>query len=168
MVTVTLTPFVALHGWGALSGGGRWWMERPLLALAALVSGIVVHEALHALAWLVGGVDRRHVAFGINWKAGAPYAHCGAAMSARLYRVSAAVPGVVLGLAPVAVSWATGSGALFYFGLLFTLAASGDALILWLLRGVPPDHLVRDHPTQAGCLLDEAAANDEPGAPALV
>jgi hypothetical protein len=37
--------------------------------------------------------------------------------------------------------------------LIFTLAAGGDALILWLLRGVPAGRLVRDHPSKPGCLV---------------
>jgi hypothetical protein len=41
------------------------------------------------------------------------------------------------------------------FGLLFTFAAGGDALVLWLLRGVAPHRLVEDHPTRAGCFVWE-------------
>jgi hypothetical protein len=33
------------------------------------------------------------------------------------------------------------------------VAASGDAIIIWLVRDVPRDHLVVDHPDRAGCLV---------------
>jgi len=33
------------------------------------------------------------------------------------------------------------------------MAAVGDAMVLWLLRGVPGDTLVEDHPDRVGCLL---------------
>ncbi len=99
---------------------------------------------------------------GFSWKALTPYAHCAAPMPARAYRIGAAAPGVALGLLPAALAWATGSGAVLAFALLFTLAAGGDALILWLLRGVPPERLVVDHPTRAGCLvLPESSSQRE-------
>ena len=65
----------------------------------------------------------------------------------------AGVPGVVLGVAPALAGLVLGAGDVFWFGFIFTLAAGGDALILWLLRGVPGDRLVRDHPTKPGCLV---------------
>jgi hypothetical protein len=34
-----------------------------------------------------------------------------------------------------------------------TFCAGGDLLVLLLLRGVPANALVEDHPTRAGCRL---------------
>jgi hypothetical protein len=41
------------------------------------------------------------------------------------------------------------------FGLLFTAAAGGDALVLWRIRQEPAEAWVLDHPTQAGCMIVE-------------
>jgi hypothetical protein len=42
---------------------------------------------------------------------------------------------------------------LVLLGGLFILAAGGDFLILWSIRGVDKDALVEDHPTRAGCYV---------------
>lgn len=152
-------PFGAIWGWTAVADGAVWWSDRPLLLVGALVGGVLVHEALHALAWHASArLPPGSVRLGFNWKALTPYAHCSAPMPARAYRIGAAAPGVALGLLPVLAAWVTGSGAALAFGLLFTLAAGGDALILWLLRGVAPETPVEDHPTRAGCLVGENPA----------
>lgn len=158
-------PFVALWGWGALGAGLDAWFDRPLGALAALLGGVLAHEGLHALAWRAAAdLPPGAVRLGVNWRALTPYAHCAAPMPARAYRIGAATPGVVLGLVPAIAAWATGSGGLLWFAALFTLAAGGDALILWLLRGVPPEAPVVDHPERAGCLVLEAPASENPPA----
>ncbi len=154
VLAALVLPFGLRWGWAAVADGAVWWMSRPLVLFGALAAGVLVHEALHALAWRASArLPAGSVRLGFNWRALTPYAHCAAPMPARAYRIGAATPGVALGLLPVGVAWVTGSGAWLVFGLFFTLAAGGDALILWLLRGVPPDALVEDHPTRAGCLV---------------
>ena len=74
-------------------------------------------------------------------------------MAAHAYRLGAAMPGLVLGVLPWLFGLATGNGPAFLFGLLFTIAALGDAMILWLLRGVAPEAQVIDHPSRAGCYV---------------
>ena len=157
LVAALTAAFVALHGWGPVAGGVR--ETPPLVLLGALVGGVLAHEALHALAWkLAAGLPWREMKLGFQWKTLTPYAHARVPMAARAYRIGAATPGVVLGLLPVAVALATADGAWLLFGLLFTFAAGGDALILWLLRGVAPGRLVEDHPTRAGCYVWGEAA----------
>ncbi|MEP0549090.1 MAG: DUF3267 domain-containing protein [Rhodothermales bacterium] len=140
-------------GWGALGGGFNDLFEPVWEFLLLFIGGVVVHEALHGIAWRLAGAAPGSVRFGFQWKTLTPYAHSTEAMSARAYRIGAVTPGLVLGLVPALVGLAVGAGATFWFGLLFTLAAGGDALILWLLRGVPGDRLVKDHPSKPGCLV---------------
>lgn len=155
LLAALVGPFVGVWGWDALARGAAWWFEHPPVLFGALVAGVLAHEGLHALAWrLAATLPPGAVRLGFNWKALTPYAHCSAPMPARAYRIGAVTPGVALGLAPAAAALATGSGALLTFALLFTLAAGGDALIVLLLRGVPPAALVTDHPTRAGCLVE--------------
>lgn len=135
----------------ALDGFG--WL--PWL-LVTLVGGIVVHELIHGIAWAVAsGRSLRDIEFGVQWQSLTPYAHTKGPMPARAYRIGAAMPGLLLGVVPVILATATGNGSLLAFGLLFTWAAGGDWLILWLLRGLPGDALVEDHPTRAGCYVFE-------------
>lgn len=133
-----------------LSGSGF------LVALGVLIAGTFAHEAIHGLSWaLFGRKPLGSISFGFQLKTLTPYAHCKEPMRARAYRVGAAMPGVLLGLAPSLFGIATGSGSAMLFGLFFTFAAGGDLLILWLIRGVSPSALVEDHPTDAGCYVYE-------------
>ncbi|MEM1042844.1 MAG: DUF3267 domain-containing protein [Bacteroidota bacterium] len=142
-----------LWGWSVLGDGFNALVTPLWRFLLIFAAGIVVHEALHGIAWRLAGAPAGTVSFGFQVKTLTPYAHCSAALPAHAYRTGAAAPGVVLGLVPALVGLAFGMGAVFWFGTFFTLAAGGDALILWLLRGVPSGRLVKDHPSKPGCLL---------------
>jgi hypothetical protein len=124
--------------------------------LGLLVAGIVVHELLHGLGWMVfGGVARADIQFGVKWKMLTPYAHTPARMATRAYRWAVLLPGLVLGVVPALLAIASGSVLLLTFGLAFTVAAGGDFLVLWLLRDVPAEAEVADHPTKAGSVVYE-------------
>jgi hypothetical protein len=150
-------PFWLIWGGGALVEGLRVFTALQSF-LPALVIGIVIHEALHGLAWMLAGrKPRSAMHFGFQLKTLTPYAHCTEPLEVGAYRVGAATPGVVLGLLPVLVATVIGNGWLLWFGVFFAFAAVGDLLILWLLRDVPRGRLVEDHPTRAGCTILEAA-----------
>jgi hypothetical protein len=120
----------------------------PFLFLLAL--SVVAHELLHGVgAVLVGGVPWREVAFGIKWLM--VYAHCKAPMATSAYRVTLALPGVLLGLVPGVLGLVWGDARLTVYGALMSIAALGDVIILWLIRSVPNDAHVQDHPSAPGC-----------------
>lgn len=122
--------------------------------LAIFVAGIVVHELLHGLGWMVfAGVPRSAVRFGVKWKVLTPYAHSAAHMPVRGYRWGVFLPGLILGIMPGVLAIVTGSLLLLGFGFFFTLTAGGDFLVLWLLRAVPAAAHVRDHPTKVGAIV---------------
>jgi hypothetical protein len=155
-------PLAALLVWlhaRRLGGYAVWqgldaWLARPLVSVPVILAGTVVHELIHAAAWsLAPGGAWAHVRFGWQWKSLVPYAHYGAALPARAYRASAAAPLVLMGIVPALAGTWTGRGGLAAFGWLFVIGAAGDLAVLWLLRGVPRDALVEDHPTRAGCLV---------------
>lgn len=153
-VLVTLVVVYGLvWGWGALGDGFNDLLEPFWRLLVVFAAGVLVHELLHAFAWRLAGAERGSVSLGFQWKTLTPYAHSSAPMTARAYRIGALAPGVVLGVVPALAGLGLGAGAVFWFGLFFTLAAGGDALILWLLRGIAPGRLVADHPTKPGCLV---------------
>ena len=76
-------------------------------------------------------------------------------MEVTAYRLGTMMPGLLLGVFPYLLGIMTGNVWITFFGLFLTLAASGDALILWLIRNVKPGRLVEDHPTGAGCYVIE-------------
>ncbi len=131
---------------GLLSALERMWS--PFLPL--LLFSIVVHELLHGLGFvLLGRVSRREIKFGVKW--GVAYAHCKVPLSARAYRATTALPGLVLGLVPGLLGLAEGNAWLTMYGAIMSVAALGDVLILWLLRSVPGEARVLDHPSAPGC-----------------
>lgn len=159
-LVVLAVVYGLVWGWTALGNGGLDLIEPLWRFLLIFLGGVLAHEALHAIAWRLAGAERGSVSLGFQLKTLTPYAHSNAPMSARAYRIGAVTPGLVLGAIPAVVGLALGAGAVFLFGLFFTLAAGGDALILWLLRGVSGDRLVKDHPSKPGCLVLGERAED--------
>lgn len=118
------------------------------------VIGTVVHELIHGLSWVIfGQKPLKFVKYGFQLKTLTPYAHCRKPMEANAYRIGVLMPGLLLGILPSLIGIATGNGWVMNFGILFTLAAGGDFLILWLIRNVSSSKLVEDHPTKAGCYV---------------
>lgn len=150
-VVVAVLLFLKLHGWPALYLPID---NHPYISLILLFAGVVTHETLHVVAWkLAANPPEGTVRLGFHWKALTPYAHCSVPMTVRAYRIGAVTPGIVLGIVPMILGLTFGWGGWMMFGLLFTLAAGGDALIIWLLRDVTGHRMVKDHPSRAGCLL---------------
>jgi hypothetical protein len=143
--------FLILHGPNEM---GITW--NFLLFLALVVAGILVHELIHGLTWVAfGKLPFSAVQFGFQWKSLTPYAHLKAPVEVTVYRLGGFMPGFVLGIVPYCLSLALGDGNLLWFGMIHTLAASGDWLILWLLRSIKRGTRVEDHPTRAGCYVIE-------------
>jgi hypothetical protein len=150
LIALIVLPFGLLHGWRAAAGSLVWLGGHLLGFVVIFVASVILHEGLHALGWLVfGRVPWSEIRFGI--KTATPYAHTSAPMQVGAYRLSAALPGLVLGFMPGVVSLFTGNGLLMGYGALMFSSAAGDALILWLIRDLQAGQLVQDHPTEAGC-----------------
>ncbi|MFM8930375.1 MAG: DUF3267 domain-containing protein [Gemmataceae bacterium] len=117
-----------------------------------VVAGIFVHEGIHALTWgYCGGFGLRSVRLGFQWKTTTPFAHSTVPISAWAYRLGAAMPGLMTGLLPSVAGTLAVMPGLAGYGWFMTFCAGGDVLVLLLLRGVPANALVEDHPTRAGC-----------------
>lgn len=130
------------------------------LSIMVLIIGILLHELLHGLTWTwLGKKPFSAIRYGINLKVLSPYAHCQEPLNMRAYRWGALMPGLLVGIVPAALGIITGNGTIMSFGLLFTVAAGGDAMVLWILRKEDSDALVLDHPRNAGCCIVEAVAN---------
>lgn len=148
--------FALRWGWEAFWVGFNGLFGNLWLFLVLFLVGVVVHEGIHALAWaFFGKKSLSAIRFGFQLATLTPYAHCREPMEVNAYRWGTVMPGLVLGLLPALIGIGTGWGGWLSFGLIFTIAAGGDILILWLLRGVPAGKQVEDHPSQAGCYVLE-------------
>ena len=156
MMIAPLALFVALHSWSRLVE-----MPWPLgVAVLVLVGGLfaltVAHEWLHGATWVIaGGLGWSAVSFGMKWNTLTPYAHINAPVTARAYRLGAAMPGLVLGVLPAILALITGSGWIMLLAAAMIGGAVGDLIVLWVIRRVPPGALVVDHPSAVGCFVQE-------------
>jgi len=128
-------------------------LNNPLwLALVpvAILAGVVVHELIHGIVMAAFTKNGwKAVTFGFNAQAFAPYAHCNEPLSLNAYRLTLVMPGILLGDIPVLISWFTGNILFLFFGILFTLGAVGDVIILWMSRNIN-DGMLQDHPEKIG------------------
>lgn len=156
-VLVTGGLYVLRWGWQAFFTGFNALFGNFFIFLLVFIGGIVVHELIHGIAWMVfGRKPLNRIKFGFQVKTLTPYAHCTEPMEVNAYRLGTLMPGLLLGLIPAAYGILSGNGGWLAFGMLFSAAASGDALILWLLRAVKAGAQVEDHPSRAGCYVSEA------------
>lgn len=160
IVVMFLVPYGWVYGTATLGTDLFHFFETPILFLVAVVIGTLAHEAIHALCWSwLDEIPWSKIHFGFKWKLLTPYVHCPEPVEVSNYRWGVAMPGIVLGVVPYLASLALQNGWLLGFGLFFTLAASGDILILWLLRGVRNGIKVQDHPELVGCKVMSGNVN---------
>lgn len=125
------------------------WYFLPMFAI-----GIVLHELIHGLSWMFAGkLSFKQMKFGFQVKTLTPYAHCTVAIKKSAYIFGTIMPAIILGLVPFFISLANRNGWFLIVGVLFTFAAVGDFLIVWLIRTVQWNALVEDHPENAGCYV---------------
>jgi hypothetical protein len=156
-IPILLIPFV-LYAWiwgpAAIGTSLDVFFGRPLWFLLGFLLLVVLHEGIHGLTWQVlSGASREAIEYGIKWKVLTPYAHLKEPIELQPYRWGTAMPGLVLGVLPALLGLIIGSELLFLIGLFMTAAASGDMIILYLLRNEKPPALVEDHPENAGCFV---------------
>ena len=122
------------------------------LFLISIVAGIIIHELIHAVSWWwLDDISWNDIHFGFKWAMLTPYVHCPEPIEITNYRWGVAMPGIVLGIVPFILALIVKNGWMFGYGLIFTLAAGGDIIMLWMLRKVPSGSLVQDHPDLMGC-----------------
>jgi len=146
-----VVPFFLIHGYPTIPANSTITIYGFLLLL-----GILIHELIHMFCWaLFANKPLSAFKLGFQWKSLTPYAHCKEPMDIQPYRIGSFAPGLLLGILPWIVSLFTGDVLLFFFGFLYTTAAGGDFLILWIIRNIKPNTLVEDHPINAGCYILE-------------
>ena len=158
LAVLPVVPLVLLHallcGWPSVGEAfSEFRGSFPRLLLAVLV-GVVVHEGVHALTWgICGGHGLQSVRVGFQRQTMTPFARCQVPITAWSYRLGVAMPGLLTGVVPAVAGSIAGMPGPADFGWLMTFCAGGDLLVLVLLRRVPADALVEDHPTRAGCTV---------------
>ncbi|MCK5538549.1 MAG: DUF3267 domain-containing protein [Bacteroidales bacterium] len=127
-----------------------------------LISGIIFHELLHGITWgSFASKGIKSIKFGFKWKYLTPYCHCKEALKVKHYKLGAAMPLIVLGIIPSVYGIISGNGTIFLYGLLFTYAAAGDIIGLFMLRKLDNNICVFDHPEKMGFFTEDSQACSE-------
>jgi hypothetical protein len=144
--------FHAIWGIEELDFSSTRFRLNNLFFLVGLVTGIVVHELVHGLTWiLLTRKGFRHLSFGLM-KGGA-YCHIDVPMVKHHYVIGALMPLFLVGIVPLVVAFCIGSLLWLLLGVIFVVSAIGDIMIVWAIRKEPADALVYDHPTEGGCFV---------------
>ncbi|MCL7986399.1 DUF3267 domain-containing protein [Sphingobacterium sp. lm-10] len=129
-------------------------MLYPVIGVAILILGILLHELLHGLPWSFFAKNGwSSIRFGILRPHFVPYCHCTEPLRIIHYVIGALTPLVTLGFAPVIYAWFTGNWLCLLFGTFFTLSAIGDIMIVYTMRKLKPDTWVLDHPSEPGFFI---------------
>ena len=124
------------------------------LFLFSIIIGIVLHELIHGLTWALFVKERLGaIKFGFIKKHLTPYCHCKGFLRVKHYIIGAIMPAILLGILPTLWAFINGSVMIFFLGVYFIVAASGDFLIIYLLRNQHRNNYVKDHETQPGCIV---------------
>ena len=118
------------------------------------IFGVIIHELIHGVTWArYTNNGFKSIKFGVLWKMLTPYCHCKEPLRVKHYVMGAIAPAIILGFIPSVISIIIGNFGLLIFGLVFTVVAAGDFLIINLLRKENKDDFVEDHPSEAGCYI---------------
>lgn len=136
--------------WG--KGGMNFMGEEFLLFAGLLWVGIVLHELVHGITWLLlTHKGFHHLKFGLM--KGAAYCHIDVPMIKHHYIIGALMPLFLVGIVPLVVAFCIGSLLWLLLGVIFVVSAIGDIMIVWAVRKEPSDALIYDHPTEGGCFV---------------
>lgn len=129
-------------------------LQQSFLFLLLFVAGIVIHELIHGFFFgLFAKKGFKSIRFGVMWKMLTPYCHCKEPLKIKHYFLGALMPALLLGIIPAVISLFNGSGLMLLFGIIYTGAAAGDFMIVWILRKEHPETYVQDHSSEVGCFV---------------
>lgn len=155
LLAVVLFAVVAVAGWAimySLWDNLHFGGIDSLIFLVGIVLGLVVHELVHGVTWLLllkKGFS--HLSFGLM--TGAVYCHIDVPMDKRKYVIGALMPLLLVGVVPWVAAILSGSLTWMLVGAVMISGAIGDIMIVWTLRSEPASTLVYDHPSEVGCYV---------------
>lgn len=152
ILIILLSPFIWIWSYESFEVSRRIFI---FYLLPLILVGIIVHELLHGISWaFYSPKGIRSIKFGFNWKFLTPYCHCKEPLKVQHYRIGVAMPLLILGIIPSVIAIVIGHGALLTFGIIFSWAAGGDIIALFMLRKIDNDIYVSDHPEKMGFYIN--------------
>jgi hypothetical protein len=129
-------------------------LNSGLFVLVGLLVGVVLHEGAHALGWkLAGGLEWSQIKFGFMARYLMPYTHVKTPLEPAAFRLGVLLPALLTGLLPALLGIVLNVYGLTVLGAVLFASASGDFMVLWVIRRAPPGSLIIDHPKDVGCMI---------------
>lgn len=158
MLLILVVPFVAVHFKAFASYFSNFhflvFLKDCLLFIFSIFIGIILHEFIHGLTWVLFVKERfRAITYGVMWKYLTPYCHCKGYLKVKHYIAGAIMPAILLGVLPTLWAFITGNIFIFFLGLYFIVAASGDFLIIYILKDESCNSYAKDHESLPGCIV---------------
>ena len=152
---IGIAAFILANPGGSFSMG----LSDLLIAIGAMLVLTVVHELVHGITWSRFSENGwNDIDFGFMKEYMTPYCTCKAPLPKGSYITGALMPGLLLGVVPMAIGVIMGSYLVLFIGIIMTVSAAGDVMIVFSLlrhRSSAAEKLIFDHPTQAGCVVFE-------------
>lgn len=151
---ILVTPYILFWGYEKFSDG----MGTIINLYLIIIAGIVLHEILHLSGWILF-TSKGFLSFriGLKFKYMTPYCHCKEPLKVKHYATGVALPLVILGIIPSLFGILTGNGTIFGFGIIFSVGAGGDIIILFRLLRLNPDLYIIDLPDKIGFKIQSSS-----------
>ena len=155
IMTVPFIVICVLRYEGADFGRSRISASSGLTVLALLLLLTVVHELIHGVTWSRFTKSFKDIEFGVIWKYLTPYCTCSEPLGKWQYITGALMPGLLLGIVPCIIGCIATDILFLATGVLMTIAAGGDILIVKMILGnkASKTALYLDHPTEVGLVV---------------
>ena len=127
--------------------------------MVLMVILVVVHELVHGITWSFFTENHwKDIEFGFMKEYLTPYCTCACPLTRGQYIIGTLMPLVLLGLIPLAAAIMAGSYLWLWLGIIMTMSAGGDILIVINIlkyKSQAAQVVYIDHPTQAGGVIFE-------------
>jgi hypothetical protein len=154
MIILALPFYFFWKGNYGKSFGNITYGTKTAIILGSIIFGLIIHELIHGLTWSVFTTKGlKSIKFGVIWKILTPYCHCLEPLKVWQYMLGSIMPFFMMGVLPSLAAYLTGNLFLLIYGMIFTLAAGGDLLLIWMLRKENRTDRVMDHPGKMGCII---------------
>ena len=120
-----------------------------IFILVFLIS-ILIHELIHALCFYIFTKNTKSIKIGFILSHLTPYTHCNQSLSKIQYMITLLMPGVILGIIPLIISFLLPDFLLLIYGIIMLTASLGDFIICFFLFQVPPHKKILDHDSKVG------------------
>ncbi|GAB3790924.1 DUF3267 domain-containing protein [Virgibacillus kimchii] len=120
-----------------------------LLFLIAMTIFVVLHEAIHLIGFrYIGGVPKKELDWGVNWKMGVVYAHAKRPVTVKQMKIVLLLPLIPTGILPLIIGISFNYLPLSILGVILTAGCFGDLVLYQKLLKYPHQAFVLDHPSK--------------------